>query len=60
MTQPALADALGTVLSSVARYENSTRMPEPDIMRAIYAVTGGRVRPDDFYDLPDLGLRSAA
>ena len=60
ITQPELADALGTVLSTVARYENGTRMPEPETMRTIYTVTDGAVQPNDFYDLPPLGQERRA
>jgi hypothetical protein len=27
-------------------------MPQPDLMRRIYALTRGAVTPNDFYDLP--------
>lgn len=56
MTQPDLAIALDVTLSSVARYETGTRMPEPDVMRRVYVVTDGSVQPNDFYDLPDLAV----
>jgi len=37
---------------SVRRYINGTRRPAPKIMMKIIAVTGGKVRADDFFDLP--------
>lgn len=32
------------------------RVPRPDIVCAIYRATGGEVRPDHFYALPNLQL----
>jgi hypothetical protein len=34
----------------------AARIPRPEIMRRIYVLTAGVVRPDHFYDLPDLAL----
>lgn len=53
MTQSELADAICVRTSAVSRYERD-RVPEPDIVARIYAVTQGAVTPGDFYDLPDL------
>jgi len=44
---------------SVYRYmanprDRHHRLPTPEIMVRIFVATGGRVRPDDFYDLPIL------
>ena len=36
---------------TVHRYLRGTRMPSPEIMRRIVDVTGGRVQPNDFYDV---------
>lgn len=54
LTQLQLSDALATTLSSVCRYENGTRIPEPEMMRKIYVFTEGSISPDNFYDLPEL------
>jgi hypothetical protein len=34
---------------------NDPQMPQPDLMRRIYALTRGAVTPNDFYDLPAIG-----
>lgn len=54
LTQQDVADAIECVLPTVARYEAGSRVPEQDAMRRIFVFTRGAVRPDDFYDLPDL------
>ncbi|MDZ4254256.1 MAG: hypothetical protein U1A72_16940 [Sulfuritalea sp.] len=41
-------------VNTVYRYRRHENIPEPEIMRRIYVVTGGRVQPNDFYDLPNL------
>lgn len=58
-TQQQLADALDCVLPTVARYEGGTRIPESppsddsrDMMKRIFILTEGEVRPDDFYNIP--------
>lgn len=50
ITQGALAASLGVSDVSVSRYENG-RIPEPDVMSAIYAITNGSVCPNDFYGI---------
>jgi len=51
LSQAALAAKLGVRAATVTRYELGVRMPKPDVMARIYIVTGGKVRPTDFYDL---------
>lgn len=38
---------------TVTRYAKGDRIPTREMMEKIFEVTGGAVRPDDFYDLPD-------
>lgn len=59
-SQLQVAEAIGSTAASIARYEAGTRIPEAGAMRALYLLTHGAVRPDDFYDLPDLNERVAA
>lgn len=49
-----LADKLGVSTVSARRYCNGERRPEYEVMLAIYQLTGGRVTPNDFYELPNL------
>tara|TARA_Y100001951_G_C11119965_1_gene172228 strand:- start:46 stop:246 length:201 start_codon:yes stop_codon:yes gene_type:complete len=49
------ADKLGLVdARSIARYAGSERIPNRQVMSAIYALTEGVVTPNDFYELPHL------
>jgi transcriptional regulator with XRE-family HTH domain len=48
-TQQQLATALECTISSVARYENGTRDPEPAMKERIFLLTEGQVEPNDFY-----------
>lgn len=52
MTQQDLADALGCIVTTIARYEAGRRKPDDATMLAIYHFTDGAVQPNDFYDLP--------
>lgn len=54
LTQQQLADDLGCIVTSVARYETGLRRPEDAVMQKIYQRTGGAVQPNDFYELPPL------
>ncbi len=49
LTAAKLAKLIGTSTAAVIRYRNGQRVPRPDVMRRIVEVTGGAVRPDDFY-----------
>lgn len=49
LTQAELADALECTVSTVARYENGTRDPEPATKERIFILTEGAVEPNDFY-----------
>lgn len=53
-TQQQLADQLQTAQSWIALIERAhdPKVPAPDLMRRIYALTRGAVTPNDFYDLP--------
>jgi predicted transcriptional regulator len=51
ITETEMARLLGVSQPTVSRYLNGERMPKPRNMAKIVAVTGGRVRPDDFYAL---------
>ncbi len=48
------AGEVGIGVDSLSRYINGKRIPSKDIMQKIYEVTGGHVRPDHFYDLPEI------
>lgn len=48
-----LAGQIDVSVATVCRYINGHRIPSKEIMQKIYAVTGGHVRPDHFYDLPE-------
>lgn len=52
MTQHDVAEMLGCILTTVARYETGLRMPEQPMMEKIFSITNGEVTPNDFYDLP--------
>jgi len=61
MTQEQLARDLGLTTVTVARYESGARLPGPAVMIALFEVSGGRVQPNDFYDLPAISpAREAA
>ena len=49
MSIAAFADLLGVSVQTVHRYVNGDRLPRPDVMVRIAEVTGGAVKPNDFY-----------
>lgn len=56
-SQQQLADALAVTQPTISYIEraNDPQMPQPDLMRRIFALTRGAVAPNDFYDLPAIG-----
>lgn len=52
-TREWFARQIGVGVDAVSRYANGKRIPTKEIMQKIYEVTGGHVRPDHFYDLPE-------
>ncbi len=74
ITQTAFANILSDVVNrgrapamqrrlakqQVQRLCAATRAPSEDLMAALYIATGGKVQPNDFYELPDLDARGAA
>lgn len=54
LKQQQLADDLGCIVTSIARYETGLRRPDGPTMIRIYQLTDGLVQPNDFYNLPDL------
>lgn len=56
LTQAELADRLGVSQPHVSMMERAhdPAIPAPEVMRLIYLLSNGAVRPDDFYDLPPL------
>lgn len=52
-SQTALAGQLGVSAETLRRYLNEGRLPDPDVLRRIFAATKGQVGPLDFY-WPDL------
>jgi transcriptional regulator with XRE-family HTH domain len=55
-TQQRLADALRVTQPLISTFERARNpaIPGPALMTEIYVLTGGAVRPDDFYELPAL------
>ncbi len=49
LTTVQMAAQLGVSHVAVVRYTTGGRVPTPKIMRKIIEVTGGEVRPDDFF-----------
>ncbi len=60
LTQQQLADELGCIVTTVARYETGRRKPDDATMMGIFGLTGGAVQPNDFYELPALEPERAA
>ena len=59
LTIKALAEFLDCDRQTLRRYElprglREARVPAPDMMKKIFCWSGGVVRPDSFYDLPEL------
>ncbi|MGL4196658.1 MAG: helix-turn-helix domain-containing protein [Allorhizobium sp.] len=49
-----MAQAIGDVsVSGLRKWIAGERVPRPDQMRRIVEVTGGKVLPNDFYDIPE-------
>ena len=48
------ASELGCTTKTVYRYFRGERIPEARVMTQIFDLTDGKVRPDDFYALPDM------
>jgi transcriptional regulator with XRE-family HTH domain len=51
MPAAAFADRLGVSVQAVHRYLNGERLPRPDVMVRIAEITGGAVKPNDFYSV---------
>lgn len=51
-TQIWVAQYLGTSQSTVSRYESGEQIPSAKEMPKVFAMTGGAVTANDFYDLP--------
>ncbi|MBR9970828.1 XRE family transcriptional regulator [Magnetospirillum sulfuroxidans] len=52
LTWERTAALIGAANASVARKYSLGTIPRPTTMRRIYAVSGGKVTPNDFYGLP--------
>ena len=48
-TPAAFAGEIGTTVMAVYRYLSGKRIPTPEVMARIVAVTGGQVTANDFY-----------
>lgn len=55
MTYEQFAEIIGSTATSVYRYANGLRIPEPEMMCKIYEATNGFVPPNGFYRLPKIG-----
>jgi transcriptional regulator with XRE-family HTH domain len=49
MSVSAFAEAVGVTPQAVHRYLNDERLPQREVMLRIIEVTGGEVRPNDFF-----------
>ncbi len=50
----AAARGLEKAHATVSNWYHGRRLPRPDEITEIYKWSNGQVRPDDWYDLPDL------
>jgi len=53
ITQEQVALAVGTIQPNVSRWLSGESIPAPENMAKIVEWTGGKVQPNDFYDLGD-------
>jgi DNA-binding transcriptional regulator YdaS (Cro superfamily) len=54
--QYVFASKIGVTTSMVSDYVHGRAKPtRPDVIDAIYRLTGGKVTPNDFHDLPQIG-----
>lgn len=53
LTQEELAERLGCVKPTINRYESGARVPEWDMMKAIYIASEGKVPPNSFFPLEE-------
>ena len=60
LTLEQAAARVGAANATDARRLARGQIPRPDRMRRIYVATKGRVAPNDFYDLPDIGADQTA
>lgn len=49
LTKAGFAKALGVSPVTVGRYISGERLPEQEIMAAIFEITKGEITPNDFY-----------
>lgn len=47
------SDLIGVTLVSVNRYIKGTRIPDRVVMQRIAQVTGGKVMPNDFFNIAE-------
>ena len=52
--QADMARDLGVTWMAIWKWREGKRIPKPAMMAKIYQVTGGKVGPGDFYDMPNL------
>lgn len=58
-TPNAFAVRIGVPAHTIYRYI-AGRVPRPDIVAAVYKATGGKVQPNDLYELPPLRAKKTA
>lgn len=51
---------MGISRSAAAKAVAGDTIPHKDVILKTFIWSGGKVRPDDWYDLPDLGALEAA
>lgn len=54
-----IANIVGCSYETIRRYLKINRIPKPNLMRKIYTATGGKVTPNDFFNLAKPGKRPA-
>ncbi len=47
------AAEIGTTTTAIGRYLNGDRKPTAEVFTSIFRVTGGKVTPNDFYELTE-------
>ncbi len=56
-THEQLATKIGECsVSGLRKWLRGERIPQKEVMERIFVATDGKVRPDDFYDIPKEGV----
>ncbi len=60
LTVTAFAAEVGVSEAAMSRYARGKRAPRPDVVRRIAAASGGRVQPNDLFEVPAPGEAASA